>query len=104
MRPRAFLLCLRADISNNVFAFVNQNNFTAGADFGAGANCVDSFNDSATAFRSAAVASGETDPALGQPSRGRFFFERNILYNSFSNFGNASWVRLSICVLQQSVG
>ena len=78
-------------IRNNVFAFVNQNNFTAGADFGSGANCLDEFNSSATAFRSAAIASGETDPALNLPTHGRFFFKKNILFNSFRNFGNASW-------------
>eukprot|EP01045_Picozoa_sp_COSAG04_P009665 COSAG04_NODE_567_length_12551_cov_8.279553_6_plen_1080_part_00 len=78
-------------VRNNVFAFVNQNNFTAGADFGSGANCLDEFNDTATAFRSAAIASGETDPALNLPTHGRFFFEKNILFNSFRNFGNASW-------------
>ena len=79
------------NIRNNVFAFVNQNNFTAGADFGSGANCLDEDNDTATAFRSAAIASGETDPALNLPTHGRFFFEKNILFNSFRNFGNASW-------------
>ena len=44
------------NIRNNVFATVNQNNFTAGADFGSSANCLDEFNDTATAFRSAAIA------------------------------------------------
>ena len=76
------------NISNNVFGFVSLNEFTSGADH-AGANCLDQSNQSSTAFRVAAVASGENAP--GSFNGGRFFFNRNIIYNSYPNFGNGTW-------------
>lgn len=39
-------------IVGNVFAFVNTNKFTPHADHGAGANCLDGFNDTTTVRKS----------------------------------------------------
>lgn len=76
------------NISNNVFGYVSLNEFTTGADH-AGANCVDGNNHSSTSFRVAAAAFGGNAP--GQMNGEKFFFNRNIIYNSYPNFGNGSW-------------
>eukprot|EP01051_Picozoa_sp_SAG22_P011002 SAG22_NODE_1024_length_5987_cov_3.799932_2_plen_238_part_00 len=76
------------NITNNVFGFVSTNKFTTGADY-AGANCLDGRNHSSTAFRVAAAAFGGNAP--GQMNGEKFFFDRNIIYNSYPNYGNGSW-------------
>lgn len=69
---------------------MNTNKFTPGADT-AGANCLDGSNSSTTTFRSAAVACGGTDWHANLPTRERFKFSNNVIYNSFANAGNGSW-------------
>ena len=71
-----------------MFGFVSQNEFITGTDH-AGANCLDGSNHSSTAFRVAAAAFGGNAP--DQMNGEYFFFNKNIIYNSYPNFGNGSW-------------